>query len=172
MLKKFCNSSFDKKHKRSKLWYRATYRLVLPSHFSLYLIIQSKNIYRDIGIYIYMQYTYTEFVSFSWRGEKLTLYSIPFLSSTFGIAHNSALTSLLLPSGLCTRDICKRELATRRAAAVTQISQNFYQTIRCCAPLPMRIMHRHEPFVSGKSIEHVDRKRSSIWIFLLEHKIV
>lgn len=76
---------------------------------------------------------------------------------------------------LCTCSVCEGELVARRSASAwrgcDRVSRNFYSTIRAArlAPLLTKIMRRHEPVVSGKSIEHTDRRRSSIRIFLLQH---
>lgn len=58
------------------------------------------------------------------------------LDRTLGVAHNSALTpfAVLIPPGIMhTRGVCKGELATRRATDATQVSRNFYRTIRAIA---------------------------------------
>lgn len=61
----------------------------------------------------------------------------------FGVIHNSALILLLLPSGIM-RNICdiwilKGELAIRWAATATQVSRNFYQTIRAARRCPWEL---------------------------------
>lgn len=109
--------------------------------------------------------------SYDFRGEKLVLYSI--LS---WVARSVWFTIPLWP--FCyfrpvlyvISVISEGRISDTTSCNCNSSFTKFLPNDSCCASLPMRIMRRHEPFVSGKSIEHVDRK--SIRIFLLEHKIV
>lgn len=134
----------------------------IPPH----CVIQSRDIYTRIYTHLCM---HTEFAPFPER--EIGALSYPFPGSHARCSSQFHFDpSLRANSTRCyARVVSAREnLVARRATDLARVrpcdrvSRNFYWTIRAVrfAPLPTKIMRWHEPLVSGKSIEHTDRKRS------------
>jgi len=107
---------------------------------------------------------HTEF-PYEFPSEKLTRVILSISARIVAAPHDSTLTPRLPRRGNSgitrARGVCEGELAACHAIEFSNgISTEFYCPARL-ARLPARIMRRHEPLVSGKSIEHIEGRRSS-----------